>query len=163
MRVDLYTDAGVSNDGRGTWGCVAVINDVPVFEAKGKMRRELEDRDTCAAELQAAANGLHKAIAAGYVLPGYTVRIICDNSRCVSLIRGRAKLDKVVKDRKPRSKKERTHTRHAVALDAILKLAADRRFVLTARGVKGHQKLNSKDPHAPHNRRADKLCREARA
>lgn len=152
-RVLLYTDAGVRMmDQLATWGAVVVLPEpgtVP-WEASGRLRDAT--LDTTAAELRAMANGLHRAIAAGVIIRGDHVTLVCDNTFAVGLVK--------------RSVKPRLHRaglRQREALTALDKLA--RRaclHALTARGVKGHQPETSTDPHAVHNRRCDQLCHEAR-
>lgn len=153
MRVHLYTDAGVK-DGLATWGCVAVVDGVATFEASGRMRGETAD--STLAELRAAANALHKVIRAGIVQRGDSVWLICDSAWTVGLVRGKVSPGGA-------HPKRAAARRHAEALAVVHKVASDSGLILTARGVKGHQPLKSKCPHAPHNRRCDQLCREARA
>jgi len=146
VRVDLYTDAGVK-DRVATWGAVCAPPGRDRVEKCGRMRDSLAD--TTAAELRAMTNGLHAMIRAGVIERGDDVRIYCDNLRAVAVVNGAPVPNK-------------TRERHGIAVAKLAELAHEAGITVCAKNVKGHQPLNSKDPHAPFNRRADELCTHAR-
>lgn len=147
MTVKLYTDAGIRH-GVATWAVVGVVDGVVAFESSGKLKADRPDNDSTAAELQAIANALHRAVRAGVVTKGGRVQLICDNQRAVAIMARKAC--------------GRVKERHRVVADAAFAIAAKHGIAIKSSGVKGHQRLESKCPHAPFNRRADQLCREAR-
>lgn len=146
MKVDLYTDAGVK-DNVATWATVAIIpGQAAPIEASGQMREPLDCPST--AELRAIANALHSLLRAGHISRGCEVRVYTDSLHAVQRISGAV-------TRKPKSTM-------AAALTVITKIAATHGITVSAQWVKGHQRLDSDCPHAPHNRRCDVLCRIAR-
>lgn len=143
---DLYTDASHYHLSRaGAWAAILIAPTDPIGEeACGPLRGEITS--SSAAEMMAVANSLHHFLKNRSLPIGATIRVICDNSTVVAYIgRGGRK----VKSKSPDLKKALTH---------VLDLAKRYRLKLITEWVKGHQRLDSKDPRAGFNRRCDKLA-----
>lgn len=152
MRVDLYTDAGVSTSkatrGLATWALVALVSGSsdPLFEASGTLRDKTPN--STVAELRAIANALHKLQRLGHIERGMTVRVFTDCMAAVERIEGRS-------TGRPKSPM-------AAATTAIHKFAEVHGFNVRATWIKGHRPDDA-DEHARWNNRCDKLCRVARS
>lgn len=149
VEVNVYSDASfVSRSGLriGGWGCVVVRPGRKPFEASGRFKDDHPNSDL--SELRAAANAIHRALMAGLIKPGDRVVVRCDNANAVQWIRG---------EPFKRRKTNRRPDFNEVA-SWIVTTAVERGFEVTAERVQGHQRADSDDPHAVHNRRADQLC-----
>lgn len=145
MNVDLYTDASIYG-GEGGWATVIIRGDEEPVEYSGKLRGYFGS--STAVEAAAIANGLHQARKAGLVERGDTVTVRSDNMNALHRLTNgnKRKCDPMIRK----------------AIDHVLKLAADIGVELAAEWVKGHQTLDTPDPHAIYNRRCDELCSAAR-
>lgn len=145
VTVQIYTDAGM-NDRGSAWGAVIIRPGVEPAEASGMLKEKAES--STHAELRAAANAIHAALRDGLIKPGDRIVVRCDNQTAVRRLKGE-------RFKTGRSRRRRDFDD---VLDWIVETAIERGFEVTAKWVKGHQPLTSLDPHAPHNRRADRLC-----
>jgi ribonuclease HI len=141
----LYTDASQYHASKaGAWAAILVEPDGSEREISGPLIGDVTS--SSAAEMMAVANALHRFLKVKAIRPGATIRVICDNSTVVAYIgRGSPR----VKSKSPDLKR---------ALRYILDLAKKYQIRLRTEWVKGHQRLDSKDPRAPFNRRCDKLA-----
>lgn len=143
---DLYSDASHYHLSRaGAWAAILLAPaDRIGEEACGALRGDVTS--SAAAEMMAVANALHHFLKARSIPIGATIRVICDNTTVVSYI-GRGGMR--IKSKSPDLK---------LALAHIIDLAKRYRLKLIAEWVRGHQRLDSKDPRAIFNRRCDKLA-----
>lgn len=146
MNVAIYSDAGLSG-GVPTWACVIIRANTPPVEASGVIKQSTRCTTSC--EGAAIANALHVALRRGLMEPGDVVTVRTDNQPFVRMI---------AEDRAKPYRREMTNQ----AIATIKAIAERGRFALAVKFVKGHQRADSKDPHAKHNRRADALCTAAR-
>jgi ribonuclease HI len=149
VEVNVYSDASVRKEG-AAWGCVIVRPGRRAFEASGRFASETTYKaSTMVAELKAAANAIHAALKAGLIKPGDRVVVRSDNQSAVQWIEARGTF-----------KRGRTNNRADCneVVDWIVEKATARGFEVGAAWVPGHQRADSPDPHARHNRRADSLC-----
>lgn len=147
MRVQLYTDASIVK-GRGAWAALVLRGNGDPVEKAGPLRGSF--RSSTATELCAIANGLHFARRAGLIERGDEVEIWCDNMASVYWANGWVKV-------KPDSDPMLVEAR-----GFIRNLSRSHRFAIKAAHVKGHQRLDSDDPHATYNIRCDHLCSSVR-
>lgn len=146
MKVAIYTDAGLFRR-VGTWACVVIAEEMPPVECAGTLRGSW--RSSTAAEAAAIANALHWARRGGHMRVGDEVVVRTDSLCIVQRIMvgtWKPSKDQAIRD----------------AVDYIARVARDLGINLTLEHVKGHQRLDSRDPHALFNRRCDQLCRAAR-
>lgn len=139
----LYTDASnYHTTGAASWAAILVAADGAEHEAHGPLKGEVSS--STAAEAMAVANALHHFTRAGLITGN--VRVICDNSAVVSLIKSGAR----------KSKSEQVRE----AMEYIHRITAGR-FNLTARWIKGHQpkKAAASDPRVAFNHRCDALAK----
>lgn len=149
--VTIYTDASVSHIvGKGSWGAV-IVGGGPDIEAGGAFRFDL----TCSTtgEAQAMANALHAAIAHQRIRRGTPVQLVCDNQAVIQYLEGRVGL-------KTQSRAGRNSPAMIYAIREVRRIIRDCGAVCTFHWVRGHQREDSTDPHAPGNRRADRIARE---
>lgn len=148
VEVNVYSDASVithgPNRGDGAWGAVIVRPGEDPFEASGKLKDDVVS--STIAELRAAANALHAALAAGLIKPGDRVVVRCDNDTVAGLLAGVT------------FKKNKVRLHRIAVLEWITKTSTERGFEVSGIWIRGHQPAESTDPHVRHNRRADHLC-----
>jgi ribonuclease HI len=145
MKVEIYTDASVTTTKRGAWATVIVRGD-DRHESSGALRGDFPS--STAVEAAAMANAMHFARQRGLIEPGDVVTLRSDNRNAVGRVTGRARDAKCPTIRR--------------AISYVLDEADRHGFDLRAAWVKGHQPLDSFDPHAIHNIRCDHLCRAIR-
>jgi ribonuclease HI len=143
--VEVYSDASHKGSG-GAWAAVVIRPGRPNFEASGRLKGDIPS--STHAEIKAAANAVHAALKAGLIHAGDEVCVRCDNLAAVRRISGET----------PKKSKSKAREELAAVTNWIRDFAIAAGFVLTAAWVKGHQRVASACPHAPHNRRADQLC-----
>jgi ribonuclease HI len=141
VNVDIYTDASIVKGGRGAWACVVLRGDER-HESAGALRGNFPS--STAVEAAAMANALHFARINGLVEGGDLVTMRSDNRGAVGRINGAARNAKCPTIGK--------------AVGYVLDLAERHGIALRAKWVRGHQRLDSADPHAIHNIRCDHLC-----
>lgn len=148
VEVNVYADASTRNgERRAGWGAVIVRPGCAPFEASGRYSNGFT-KSTMTAELRAAANALHHALKAGLIKPGDRVVCRIDNQTAVRWISG--------EPFKRRTTRERGDC--VTVVEWIRATATERGFEVRAEWVRGHQSASSDDPHARHNRRADRLA-----
>lgn len=148
--VRVYTDASIY-EGVGAWGCVIIRQDHEPREHAGKLCGHFGSSQ--AVEAAAMANALHRAAADRMAVPGDRVEIHCDNLHVVDRIRAEMR-------GQPWKASDDQAITKAVAY--VLSTADRLGLDLAVAWVKGHQRLDSRDPHALYNRRCDQLCGSAR-
>lgn len=141
--VAIYTDASIFQN-RGAWATVIIREGSPPVESAGMLKGGF--RSSASTEIAAIANALHFARRSGLVERGDRVEVRSDNMAAVLRIRGG------VRDR------GKTDPRLIEVATYIAGFAELVGVELVALHVKGHQRLDSRDPHAFHNRRCDQLC-----
>lgn len=149
--VTIYTDASVSHIvGKGSWGAV-IVGGGPDIETGGAFRVDL----TCSTtgEAQAMANALHAAIAHQRIRRGTTVLLVSDNQAVIKYLEGG-----VGQKTQRRAQRAAPAMIHAIA--EVRRIVRDCGIEITFRWVRGHQPEHSTDPHAPGNRRADRIARD---
>jgi ribonuclease HI len=151
VRVAIYTDASIVKSGRGAWATVIVRPDVEHVEAAGQLRGLF--RSSAAVEGAAIANALWYARQHGLIAPGDAVELRCDN---------RAIVDRIAAAYYGRRMRDAKDGAIMAATNHILATADTLKLELHAGWVKGHQKLDSADPHAIWNIRCDQLCSAVR-
>jgi len=145
--VSIYTDAGILH-GRGSWAAVVLsANRIGPVEQYGLLRGVF--KSSAAVEGAAMANALHFAKRRGLVERGDVVTILSDCQAIVARIAGEVRRDAKDPD-----------IMRAAAYVAEWSKALGVR--VHAEWVKGHQRLDSRDPHAIYNNRCDRLATAAR-
>lgn len=148
--VRVYTDASIYH-GVGAWGCVILRPDHEPREHAGKLRGRFDS--STAVEAAAMANALHRAAADRMIEAGEVVEVYCDNQHVVN---------RVCAARGIQPWKDSADAAITRAVDFVIETEHRLGITLRVRWVKGHQRLDSTDPHALYNRRCDQLCGSAR-
>lgn len=151
MRVDIYTDASIIKCGKGTWAAVIIRGGDEHVEAAGQLRGRF--KSSAAVEGAAMANALWFARKRGLVEAGDTVSIRSDN---------RAVIDRLVANLQGRGMRDAKDSAIMDASRHVLRTAETLKLELRAAWVRGHQRLDSRDPHAIWNIRCDQLCSAVR-
>lgn len=145
-QIKVYTDASIySQTQTGSWGAVLMMPDKSEHEFSGPLIGNVDS--STAAEMMAVTNAVHRGIALKHIARGSALMVICDNVAVIGYLKAPAKKRK---------------SKSPLAMKALAHLAdLIKRFDLRVTGhwVKGHQPLTSKCPHAPFNRRCDKLAK----
>lgn len=148
--IEIYTDASIK-EGRGAWAAIVVMPHYKPVELFGALRGRGWGSST-AVEAAAMGNALHAAAQRGLLPRGSTVILRCDNMIACQRI-----------NRHAFKKSDRKVDRRILDAIAYAHAFAERReLTLSAEWVKGHQRLDSADPHMPYNRRCDALCSAVR-
>jgi ribonuclease HI len=145
--VSIYTDAGILH-GRGSWATVILSADrIGPVEQSGLLRGVF--KSSAAVEGAAMANALHFAKRRGLVERGDVVTILSDCQAIIARINCEVRKDAKDPD-----------IMRAAAY--VAEWSASLGVQVRAVWVKGHQRLDSLDPHAIYNNRCDKLATAAR-
>jgi len=149
-RVTIYTDASIYR-GVGSWATVIIREGLEPVEQSGKLRGRFES--STAVEGAAIANAVWYARRQGLLEPCDDLTVHCDNQQMVE------RLTASQAGRPWRDARDQVIMRACgYVLEAVSVFDAPVAF----RWVKGHQRLDSRDPHALYNRRCDQLCGAAR-
>lgn len=151
MRVDIYTDASIIKSGRGAWATVIIRPGMEHVEAAGALRGRF--KSSAAVEGAAMANALWFARKQGLIEPGNAISLRSDN---------RAIIDRLVAALEGRRMKDAKDATIMEATGHVLRTAEALKLELHAAWVRGHQRLDSRDPHAIWNIRCDQLCSAVR-
>jgi len=143
VKAVLYTDASIKG-GRGAWAALVLVPDADPIEYSGRLRGSFVS--SAATEICAIANGLHSAGEAGLLAHGGEVEVWCDNEAAVFWANGQVQ---------PKRKSDPVLVK---ARRFIRDYCKGRRITFRAYHVKGHQRLDSRDPGAIYNNRCDELC-----
>jgi len=148
--VTIYTDASIYR-GVGSWATVILRAGNDLVELSGKLRGSFQS--STAVEGAAIANALWHARRAGLIEPGDDVTVRSDNLSIVQRI-AQARAGFPWRDaRDPDIMR---------AVESVLTTVGAVDVQVRFRWVKGHQRLDSDDPHMIYNRRCDDLAGAAR-